>query len=149
HFPVHEFYLLIHDISPTFDARELAQLFSWLEAIEYDPVVYGDNDTTQMRAYQIRRFVSALQVSSEVLKAMLANYIEPFDQINNWELDHAEFDFYSTISNGFDLPLPISEFEPMSVEEQLSYLEKYPPVEDAFDSNARGLGLILNNTIIS
>lgn len=148
-FPVHELYLLIREISPKLEERELAHLFSWLEAIEYDTKIYGDNDTTQGRAYQIRRLTSALQVSSEVSKAMLANFIEPFDQINNWELDHAEFDFYSTSVKGFDLPLPISEFEPMSVEEQFSYLEKYPPAEDTFDTNARGLGLVLNNTIIS
>src|SRR5690606_25096367 len=52
HFPAHELYLLIHDISPKLGERELAQLFSWLEAIEYDTKIYGDNDTTQVRAYQ-------------------------------------------------------------------------------------------------
>lgn len=139
---------MIHEISPRIDAWELAQLFSWLKAIEYAPEVYGNNDTTQVSAYQIRRFASALQVSSEVSKAMLANFIEPFDKINNWELDHAEFDYYSTSSIGFDIPLPISEFEQMPVEEQFRFLEKYPPTDDAFDTNANGLALVLNNTII-
>lgn len=149
HFPVHELYLLIHDISPKLKERELAQLFSWLENIEYSHNIYGDNDTTQIRAFQIRRYANAFQLSDPALKAMLVSFRAHFDDINKWELDHAEFDFYSTSTNGFDLPLPISEFETMSVEDQLNYLEKFPPEEDKLDTNARGLGLVLNNTIIN
>ena len=147
HFPIHELYLLLQEISPSLSPDELKTVLDWFESMHYDPLQYSVAEAERFKAHRVRSYLTAIKVTGAQQTELLKGIQNKYDAIDQWPVEHPEFDSYSSSSMGYDIPVAQDEFEKLSAAEQANYVNKFEP-DGRHDTNPRGLAILLEQNII-
>ena len=146
-FPLHELYLLIRDKLAGLTLDQFNKLSQWLQLIEFENRHLDEAEIETAKKEQVRRYLSALVPVDENIQKELQELRGKYEDENSYVSSHPEFDDYTTVSYGFDLPeMPVG-FKDLPVKQMVEFLSKHATL-DRFNDIPRGLGTLMNTYII-
>jgi hypothetical protein len=141
---IHEPFVLMQEHSPAFTPEQMQSTLDWIERIT--PVYQADGQTDENavsnRQYNVRRWLSALSSEKPEVKTILDPKKSEYDALNNWKLDHPEYDSYSTTSFGYDMPEEMPDFIKMDIAEQVAFIRNFKTT-DANPTADEGIAQVL------
>ncbi len=147
--PTHEPYVLLKERSPQFSDVEFTCVIDWIENLRVRK--YYDPQTTeqllQHKYYTIRKWLTSLNPANQNQKFILNVKLNHYYSLDQTEISHPEFDSYSQTVIGPEFPLKFDDFERMTLEEQIQYVNGYEAKENDFHSD-EGLSQLLKAAVI-
>lgn len=126
----HEFYKLLEDRSSQFDEEEFNKLIDWIEELDYSEH-YQNEELAEYTAYQKKEWLLCLKADNNKAK----NLYDKYNEIYPHEIEHPGFDswfsgFVEVVGNESSID-NIDKFCELAVDEQIVYIKKFNPLEEA------------------
>jgi hypothetical protein len=144
----HEVYELLKEHAVNFTTEEITQTIDWINSKEYYiPEEFKDDKDKVERfiAYRKKEWLSSLLPSdSEIVN----NLIKELDQVNDADIEHPGFDFWSSSLSGNISPLTMDDIFKQSIEETITFYHEFNKQEhDFMGPSTDGLIDILTLTV--
>lgn len=143
---IHEPYLLIKEASPGYTAEQFDKTIDWIEKSTKVEQWEGHTEEYAIshRSYKVRKWLSAFALTEPVSIEKLKQIVQEYDAKNDWQFEHPEYDGYSTIRIGPDIPVKPEEFIELDIDAQLKFMQEF--VAPAHEPTAyRGLAMVLES----
>lgn len=141
---IHEPYILLRETSSAYNDNQLQMVLDWIERTTKVNQWEGQTEENALanRHYNVRRWLSALSATDPKTKAILDEKNKEYNALNDWKIDHPEYDSYSTSSYGPDMPIELHAFTRLDIDEQIAFIKSYTP-SSAHLTGDEGLSLVL------
>ena len=143
----HELYELLKKNCYSFSPDEISKLLEWIESKEYyihDEIKGDKNKINKLLAYRKKEWLFAL---IETKDKKVISYLKKYEKINQVELDHPGFVFWSESWSGTVSPIEKVELLSKSNEKIAEYLINYNEEQGLRKPTKEGLSEILQKCV--
>ena len=147
YFPIHELYLMTREHSNAFSEDQFQLYLNWVDQMNFETEHLSAEERAGAMVYRKRKYLNALHPGGDAHADLLKEAKAKYEAVNNYPLEHPEYDSYSTVSHGYDVPDNAADIKGQSVAEQIQLMRDHRDT-DNFDTTGSGIGLLMRNYII-
>lgn len=124
---IHEPYIIIQQTSNTYTSEQIKLTIDWIERIKEIEVNVENYSAKDNRYLNIRKWLSAFNEIAKNTNDYLKGKISYYNSLNDGNFDHPEYTSYYTSYVRGGLPKDADQFQNLSVEEQITYMNVFKP----------------------